>query len=159
MFLQLFQFLLNFLIFLSTFGSFSLTFSVFLHLSAFFLNFFSFSSSFSFSSWLSQFFLNCIIFLLLNSLIFSLTFKVFLQLSQYIEPKLFRPKTFPAQTFSNRAYHPATCASSELLRACLNCFRPYFGPRRTIFGTSLNHVLKPLGPFFGERTSEILFHF
>ena len=37
---------------------------------------------------------------------------------KYFGPKLFRPKAYPAQTFSNRAY-PATDVSSELLRACL----------------------------------------
>ena len=31
--------------------------------------------------------------------------------------KLFRPKAYPAQTVSNRAY-AETCVSSELLRAC-----------------------------------------
>ena len=35
---------------------------------------------------------------------------------KYFGPKLFRPKAYPAQTFSNRAY-PATWVSSELLRA------------------------------------------
>ena len=42
-----------------------------------------------------------------------------MQECKYFELKHFRPKSYLAQTFSNRAY-PAACASSELLRACLS---------------------------------------
>ena len=40
-----------------------------------------------------------------------------MQVCKYFESKHFRPKSYLAQTFSNRAY-PAACASPELLRAC-----------------------------------------
>ena len=40
-----------------------------------------------------------------------------MQVCKYFESKHFRPKSYLAKTFSNRAY-PAACASSELLRAC-----------------------------------------
>ena len=44
-----------------------------------------------------------------------------MQVYKYFESKHFRPKSYLAQTFSNRAY-PAACASSELLRACFVSF-------------------------------------
>ena len=47
-----------------------------------------------------------------------------MQVCKYFESKHFWPKSYLAQTFSNRAY-PAACASSELLRACflMNLFQ------------------------------------
>ena len=40
---------------------------------------------------------------------------------KYFGPKLFQPKAYPAQTFSNQVY-PATWVSSELLQACFSWF-------------------------------------
>ena len=44
-----------------------------------------------------------------------------MKVCKYFESKHFRPKSYLAQTFSNRAY-PVACASSELLRACNRLF-------------------------------------
>ena len=56
------------------------------------------------------------------------------KINKKIGPKLFRPKAYPAQTFSNWAY-PATCMSSELLRAC--CLLAWAKDVRSVFNGNL----------------------